>query len=388
MRLRRLLGSCVMSGVEPVAPGVEDHSVNFGQPASIIYDDFDNDAHRVARSGIAAEWTIEAASGAVQYRVKMLMVSGATEVQELFIVRLDAGTSTEVMHLSGEAASRFVAFVRSDAFETLQAEAPAKRARLIPDASALAAAYEHEPRVLTALIETAVNARDVVAMAHRQKIVSEFRRMIEDDQYFDDLVKAQAKKSKEGVWQEFFEENPWLLGLGLGSQLLIGWDEQKLEQAVVGADLAGVGKRADAVLRTAGLITLLTLGEIKHHRTELLGKGTYRSGTWAPSSEVSGAIAQSQVTSQLTVERLVNKLERKDANGFIIPNKAAFVYRPKSYVVVGSLGQFVDEKTGGHNEDMMRSFELLRRNLYDPTVLTFDELLARAEALLGLRVDS
>src|SRR5699024_9936549 len=55
-----------------------------------------------------------------------------------------------------------------------------------------------------------------------------------------------------------------------------------------------------------------------------------------------------------------------------------FIVRPRSYLIVGSLDQFVGSE-GGLHHDKFRSFELHRRNLYEPEVLTFDEVLARAE---------
>jgi hypothetical protein len=45
---------------------------------------------------------------------------------------------------------------------------------------------------------------------------------------------------------------------------------------------------------------------------------------------------------------------------------------------VGDLNQLKGD-SGGVNVDKHRSFELNRRNLYEPEIITFDELLARAE---------
>lgn len=52
--------------------------------------------------------------------------------------------------------------------------------------------------------------------------------------------------------------------------------------------------------------------------------------------------------------------------------------RPRSYLIVGSLDELIGDGGGVHH-DKFRSFELHRRNLYEPEVLTFDEVLARAE---------
>lgn len=357
---------------------------DFGETPEIRYVDLDNAAHRRATAGIGSEWIIEAVDGPQQYRLKMLMVRGTNEVQDLWIVRVEEDASTEVMHLAGESAARFIALIRNNAFAPVDGspvEIPP--AMPLPDAAALSAAYEDDPKALRLLIERDTTAQDVVAVAHRREVVDEFRRMIDDDAHFDSLVAMQASKSKEGVWQEFFEVNPWLLGLGLSAHLLIGWDEDKLEKVVVGADIGGPGKRADALLETAGIIGLLALAEIKHHQTDLLAAETYRSGCWPPSTELSGAVAQSQGTVQLTIERFTNRVEKKNDKGFTIPTETAYLYRPQSYVVIGSLSEFIEPDTGGHNEAKIRSFELYRRNLDEPIVITFDEILARAEALIA-----
>ncbi len=48
-----------------------------------------------------------------------------------------------------------------------------------------------------------------------------------------------------------------------------------------------------------------------------------------------------------------------------------------AYLVVGCLDQL--EGKGGPIDNKVHSFELFRRNLAHPEVITFDELLARAE---------
>lgn len=46
--------------------------------------------------------------------------------------------------------------------------------------------------------------------------------------------------------------NPWILGVSAASQLLTSLDPDRLEQVVDGHDITGPGKRADALMRTAG----------------------------------------------------------------------------------------------------------------------------------------
>ena len=53
---------------------------------------------------------------------------------------------------------------------------------------------------------------------------------------------------------------------------------------------------------------------------------------------------------------------------------------PKSFLVVGSLKEFVGEH--GVNAERYRSFELFRRNTLSPEIITFDELYERARFIV------
>ncbi|MFZ1410920.1 MAG: Shedu anti-phage system protein SduA domain-containing protein, partial [Micropruina sp.] len=55
-----------------------------------------------------------------------------------------------------------------------------------------------------------------------------------------------------------------------------------------------------------------------------------------------------------------------------------FVSQPRSFLIIGSLGQ-LKGTDGGAIDDKVHSFELFRRNVVQPEIITFDELLARAE---------
>ncbi|MRE89138.1 DUF4263 domain-containing protein [Stenotrophomonas sp. M37] len=56
--------------------------------------------------------------------------------------------------------------------------------------------------------------------------------------------------------------------------------------------------------------------------------------------------------------------------------KEAYLIRPRSVLVCGDLQEFVAEH--GVNREKFACFELFRRHLQGPEVVTFDELLERA----------
>lgn len=249
------------------------------------------------------------------------------------------------------------------------------------DPDALATFVRENRDLVTAIVESDVEALDIVALAHRREVLAEFERLLDDESYFESKRRKQGGSEK--VWQTFIEDEPWLIGSTLAPQFLHSWSKDRLEQTVRGFSIAGSGKRADAVLRTAGAISALVLTEIKHHRTSLLG-ALYRPGAWRVSSEVAGGVAQCQATADETSLELGKTVDLKDLDGYTIDR--AFVCRPRTILIVGSLNQFISADSNVHQEQF-ESFERFRRGLRDPEILTFDELFARARLVVDLAIE-
>jgi hypothetical protein len=57
-----------------------------------------------------------------------------------------------------------------------------------------------------------------------------------------------------------------------------------------------------------------------------------------------------------------------------------FNIQPRSCLVIGSLSDLTGEH--GVNDAKFRSFELFRRNITSPEIITFDELLERAQFIV------
>ena len=228
------------------------------------------------------------------------------------------------------------------------------------------------------VLKSSITRKDVVALAFRKRQLQTFRKLLEEPDYFL-RAKTQKACSDESLWQAFFEKNPWIFGYGLTYLYLNRLSEQRLEQVVQGFRIGSYGKRVDALLKTRGAISSLCFVEIKTHDTPLLTSKPYRSGCWAPSSEVAGGVSQTQGTVASAMDSLRGKLSINDAEGFPDDDEA-YNFAPKSFLVVGSLGQFVrDDKI---SEDQFRSFELFRRNILSPEIITFDELYERASSIV------
>jgi len=228
------------------------------------------------------------------------------------------------------------------------------------------------------VLKLEVTTEDLIAVGFRKKQLSVYENLLNDQGYFDDL-KQKKNCSNEALWQKYFEKNPWVFGYGLGYIFLSALDDKTLEQVVQGHSVDSYGKRVDALMKTKGIISNLCFIEIKTHATELLESKPYRSGCWAPSKELAGAIAQVQGTVASAVEKLSSKINPSDSEGNPT-GEEIFNYQPKSYLVIGSMGEFVSEH--GVNKDKLRSFELLRKNTSNPEIITFDELYERAKFIV------
>jgi hypothetical protein len=239
----------------------------------------------------------------------------------------------------------------------------------------LQALYDIAPEIVNKIIERDVTADDVLAIAHRKAVVERFRRLLEDPDFFEEQA-APFNGRKEAVWQAFIEESPWILGVSLSGQILTSWSEHKLEQVVAGFSVSGPGKRTDALMHTSGKVRALVFAEIKHHETCLLEKQHYRPGAWAPSPELSGGVVQVQQTIHLASRQIGERLSETDESG-AETGEQTWLVRPRSFLIAGNLQQLRGDR--GVHQAKYESFELYRRNLYEPEIITFDELLARAE---------
>lgn len=232
--------------------------------------------------------------------------------------------------------------------------------------------------LFTEVLRSEVTTKDLISVGYRKKQIEVFNHLFTDAAYFANLQEIK-KTSNEGLWQKYFEKNEWIFGYGLGYLFLTGLDNKKLEQVVQGYSVTEHGKRVDALMKTKGIISNLCFVEIKTHATKLLDTNPYRSGCWAPSKELAGAVAQVQGTVASAIDSLSHQINSEDKSGNPT-GEEVFNYQPKSFLVIGSLEEFSGEY--GVNKDKLRSFELFRRNTMNPEIITFDELYERAKFIV------
>lgn len=103
----------------------------------------------------------------------------------------------------------------------------------------------------------------------RKRQVELFDALLHDEDHVHQMEHVWHCRGPEAVWQHFFERNPWIFGLSLSPIFTSSLDGDRLEQVVRGYSVAGEGKRADAVMRTNGILSSLCFVEIKIGRAHV-----------------------------------------------------------------------------------------------------------------------
>jgi len=166
-----------------------------------------------------------------------------------------------------------------------------------------------------------------------------------------------------------FKRNTWIFGYGLRYQFLHTIESQPHYggTAVTGRG----GERADYLTATAADVQFTVLVEIKKPDTDLLCDEQYRNGVHAPSSELAGGVSQLQVNCR----KWEIEGARLEQNVEILGEQNIFTVSPKGILVVGNTNQLSDS----HRRI---SFELFRRGVVNPEILTFDEVYQRARYIV------
>ncbi len=202
------------------------------------------------------------------------------------------------------------------------------------------------------------------AMAHhrllllRQSQLKEFRDHLEQSDW------------SEPQWQQFFERNTWIFGYGLSYQFLHTIEETP---SLGGGDMTGSGsQKSDYLLATEAHTRFTVLVDIKRPDTPLAMDTRYRNRTYQLGPDLIGGVAQLQQQCW----RWATEGSRTDENRDLLEGRGIFTHEPRGILVIGNTSSI------RNNRDKMRTFESFRRNLHVPEIITFDELLYRAEKVV------
>ncbi len=261
------------------------------------------------------------------------------------------------------------AFVHNNLSEPLILEEMSYSLGRHPDSGLLAKAAEGAEEFTAneqdVLLGTVAAEASVLARALPEKFMR-LRREVELvslDRLIEAYAEALDKNAKEGFWQAFFNENKLALQQVFGAPMV----SVQSGANVGGSALAGEGGKIADYLYKNSLTNNVALVEIKKPTTQLLGKREYRSGVFAASAELNGAITQ-----------VLDQAHQLSTNFLTLKNNSD-LWELKSY----SVACFVVAGRTPPAEEPARqkSFELYRANSSTVTIVTYDEILERLRQL-------
>lgn len=176
----------------------------------------------------------------------------------------------------------------------------------------------------------------------------------------------------ETKWQDFFEKEQWVFGYGLDYRIMRQFDRE----ASVGQ--SGTDNQNSPVVDFLMNFTdYSVLVEIKRPDTSIF-KSTKngRAGTWEFSAEFVSAI--SQILEQQAEWQIASASgQHFDKTG--TRRIKTRTRKPKTILVIGAKSEFSKSGVQRDEETMLDTFELFRRECSSIDIITFDELLERAQ---------
>jgi hypothetical protein len=146
-----------------------------------------------------------------------------------------------------------------------------------------------------------------------------------------------------------------------------------------GTNYSGKGtQKGDYLMHTMAQNKFTVLIEIKKPATDLFAKKAsgeiykYRNGAPQINYELTGAISQIQVN----CDTWETEGSKSPQNNDIFYDHNIFTHKPKGILVIGHTNQL-------NNFELRRAFEIFRRSINNPEIITFDELFERAKYIVG-----
>jgi len=177
--------------------------------------------------------------------------------------------------------------------------------------------------------------------AHRVHAIKQFETMLEHDQ-------------KEDAWQEWFQNNSWVLG----SEFVRVLDERHID----------VKNISDFLMEAYD--GFLDVVEIKRPDGDLrFWAASLDHGNYVPSSDLTKAIAQAS--------RYIYEVER-EANSVKFLERVGQVktVKPRCILIFG--------RSSGWNVSQVETYRILNAGYHNLTVMTYDHVLGRAKRIVGV----
>lgn len=229
-----------------------------------------------------------------------------------------------------------------------------------------------------------VDIENALALKRRQHDLEVFRLLPENKNDYIMKYKVQhgiSTLGEEAAWHHFFKAHKWIFGLSLDLRFM----DDFLDESHVGDP--NTENRGNPTADYMGITDFTTLIEIKTPHKEFFVHGetqSSRTNTWSFSRDFLDAISQGLAQKDALLKNISHKTIVGN-DGHIVSKEQVRTVDPKIILVFGDKSKElpVDNNTVevGNKRDTLERFIRDSRNV---TVITFDELYRRAEAIAKL----
>lgn len=222
---------------------------------------------------------------------------------------------------------------------------------------------EHCKEMLTHIIgsQGIIQGRDIWNLVDRIHQVNILKRIIDDDpDVFNELRLLYNKTQKEKLIEEYFKDNSWILWLSLDSVQYNKIDDSLRDLERIQEDVEWRPEHNFDILTES---TTVNIVELKLPETKLFQSwiDSHNNPKWNP--------AFFEYVTQIQNYRRVLQ-EVWDSRR--VPNWKKII-SPNTYLIIW--------KKSDMSPDQIKVFEMYRKNLIEPKIYTYDELLERAERI-------
>ena len=221
---------------------------------------------------------------------------------------------------------------------------------------------DEQQEVLSALTNNVVSLSETrpAKLTHLQKEIE----LVNLRTLIDRFEEMMTQGLSEPKWQDFFDNNPFILSLAFGYPVVV----VQGQASVGGRTLSGKGGRITDFLVKNSMTNNTAIIEIKTPQTKLLNESEYRDGVFTPSSDVSGAVNQA-LEQKYRFERELPTI-KDNSRKYDIES-----YSVHCCLIVGTMPA---------DDERRKSFEMFRGNSRAVELVTFDELLLKLRNLHDL----
>jgi Domain of unknown function (DUF4263) len=223
-----------------------------------------------------------------------------------------------------------------------------------------------------------IGSEDLVNLGYRKQQLAIFQSMLTSTAELVAFQKQYGLREDqpEAAWQHFFEHNEWIFGYGLDYRF-----QGVLQGQFHASDTDADGSQAVISDFPLGDKRFTTFVEIKTPQTSLFAKTQNRSRTWRLSGALLDSVSQILEQKASGLLRFDREVLYDDAANRITQKP----HDPKVILIIGHWNELDQSSNDRERETKQRTLELFRRDSRNIKIVTYDELLERAEFIVAHR---